>query len=143
MYNNFVMKSFKTTLIRETIYFDTNQKEKEEYAGKLISKEVNKFSYAFKVDNEIMRLEMEFKDGMCFIKQSYPSTFIEFCLNLNQKEKYCLNLSSNHKLFFITETSLIKFDELEIKLKYNLYEESSNEIISSNEIRIIGDGEIC
>ena len=134
MYNNFVMKSFKTTLIRETIYFDTNQKEKVEYAGKLISKEVNKFSYAFKVDNEIMRLEMEFKDGMCFIKQSYPSTFIEFCLNPNQKEKYCLNLSSNHKLFFITEASLIKFDELE---------ESSNEIISSNEIRIIGDGEIC
>ena len=55
MYNNFVMKSFKTTLIRETIYFDTNQKEKVEYVGKLISKEVNKFSYAFKVDNEIKK----------------------------------------------------------------------------------------
>lgn len=137
------MNMLNKTLIRESFDCDTYEKERMVYVGKLLSFENNLYKFSFKVDESIMRLEMKFDHDKCFIKQFYPSSKCEFTLSLNKKEKYFLELNNSYKLFFITEASLIKHDDLQIKLKYNLFDENSKRVISFNEITIIGDDEVC
>lgn len=133
------------TLISESIDVDTLEKNRMVFVGKLLEfeKNTNLYKFAFKVEKVIMRLEMKFSYDKCEIKQFYPDSVAEFSLINNDKGDYCLKLNNTHTLCFITETSLIKCDEKEIKLKYNLYDKNTNQIISMNEISIVGEMDIC
>ena len=77
-----------------------------------------------------------------FVKQRFKDANIEITFLLNKKGKYCLNLENSYSLCFITEATFIKHSENEINLKYNLFDEKTNKIISLNEIIIIGE-ELC
>lgn len=133
------------TLIRESFDCSTLEKERMVFIGKLLAydKKLNQYKFAFKVENQVLRMDMTFNKNSCKIMENYPDSSCDFTLTLEKKEKYSLTLHSGYHLFFITEASLIKFDELEIILKYNLYDESSKKVISFNEIKVIGESKIC
>lgn len=139
------MNNMNWTLTRESFDCSTLEKDRMVFMGKLLSfdKEANIFKVAFKIENDLMRMEMQFNKNSCKIVEKYKDYNCDFTLTLEKKEKYCLTLNSGYHLFFITEASLIKFDELEIILKYNLYDESSKQVISFNEIKISGESKIC
>lgn len=139
------MANLNRTLVRESIDIETFEKERMVFNGKLIDyNEKNKtFKFAFKVEKSIMRIEMTFFKDSCKIIQNYPDSTTEFTLKVNNKEDYCLILNNSYKLFFLTEASLIKYDEKQIKLKYNLYDKNTKQVISMNEISIIGECDIC
>ena len=139
------MANLNRTLVRESLDLETYQKDRMVFVGKLTdyNQETKTYKFAFKFEKVIMRLEMTFKNDKCKIVQIYPDSVTEFTLKMNSKEDYCLILNNSYKLFFVTEASLIKYDEKEIKLKYNLYDKNTNQAISINEISIIGENDIC
>ena len=139
------MANLNRTLVRESIDIETFEKDRMVFSGKLLDydKENNVYKFAFKVEKVIMRIEMTFNGDSCKVVQSYPDSHTEFTLKVNSKEDYCLILNNSYKLFFLTEASLIKYDENQIKLKYNLYDKNTKQVISMNEISIIGESDIC
>lgn len=139
------MNNLNRVLISDFFDCSTYERTRTSFRGKLLSfdQKLNTFKFAFKVDDSLMRLELTFKDGKCQVYQSYPDSFSEFVLALNEKETYCLTLQSSYKLFFVTEATLINYDDLQINLKYNLYDKNTNEVISFNEISIIGENDVC
>lgn len=136
------MKNNKYTLIRDS--FDSYTKEREHvlYSGKLLKKDRSVLHFAFKVEDGISRINISYESEVCHIKQVYSDSVSEMDLSLKKKLKYYLKLNSGYTLNFYTEASFIKIDEFEIKLKYNLYDDKSN-LISMNEVSIIGEDGIC
>lgn len=139
------MNNLNRVLVSDFFDCSSYERTRTSFRGKLLSYDakLNKYKFAFKVEDSLMRLELTFIDGKCEIFQSYPDSFSEFTLSMNKKEDYCLTLQNTHKLFFVTEATLIKYDELQINLKYNLYDKNTNEVISFNEISIIGESDVC
>ena len=137
------MKKYnKYCLKRNSFDILTNEKSSDEFHGALISKNDNKYKFAFKVDGNILTLEIISDFERVFVKQRFKDANIEITFLLNKKGKYCLNLENSYSLCFITEATFIKHSENEINLKYNLFDEKTNKIISLNEIIIIGE-ELC
>lgn len=138
------MLSRNCILIRDSFDCSTNEKDRMSFVGKLLEKkEYSKFVFAFKVEEQIMRMDIIFNENVCEIYQKYPDSSMEMILNLKSDGYYRLKLSNGYSLSFITKTSFIKYDEFNIELKYNLFDGNTNQIISVNEIKIMGDEKIC
>jgi len=136
------MKNDKFTLIRESFLVDTNERERVVYTGKLINSTDNTIKYVFKVEDGISRMTIIMNDDGCNIEQSFNDSLSKMEFILNKKGKYQLKMQNGYTLNFLTEASLIKIDDFEIKLKYNLYDEKLN-LISLVDINIIGEDTIC
>ena len=131
-------------LIRDSFDCSTNEKDRLTFVGKLLEKkDDSKFVFAFKVEEQIMRMEIIFNENLCEIHQKYPDSSAKIVLNLINDGYYRLELANGYSLTFITKTSFIKYDDFNIELKYNLFDGNSNQIISVNEIKIMGDDKIC
>lgn len=132
-------------LVRESFDCSTNENDKMTFTGKIVEtpKGCSKFNFVFKVEEQVMRMEIIFKKDSCQIMQKYPDSTSEIVLNLHSEGYYRLELSNGYSLSFITKTSFIKYDDFKIELKYNLLDGNSNKIISVNEIKIMGDDKIC
>lgn len=128
----------KCILIRNSYDCSSNEQERMEFKGKqvkcnLLSQE---YSYAFKVEESLMRMDITKNGEVVEIKQIFSSASSSMKLELNKKHIYTMTISTGHSLEFIVEASEIFFSKDIIRFKYRLLDKNKEDLISLNEISI-------
>lgn len=133
------------TLISENFDLKTQERNRQVYIGKLlsISDDLLEHSYAFKIEDYILRMNIKFSKSKCEVIQNFPDSKSKITLTINQKELYEMTLNNGYVLNFVTEANLIQNDLNGVKLKYYLFDKNTKEVISLNEITIIGENDVC
>ena len=131
--------SYKNCIFkRESYDCYTHEKDSVIYNGKLVKEDVdsNELSYAFKVEDALMRMLIK-KDGDKFIiNQEFQSGSSSMTIQLNKKHLYTMKLQTGHTLNFLILANDVKFSKGNISFKYQLIDKLKDEIISLNEIII-------
>ena len=131
----------KCVLIREGYDCLLNEQEKMAFNGKLIKSNylTNEYSFAFKVEEHLMRMEITYQNGVVSIKQDFSSASSLMKMELKKRHVYSMTIQSGHSVKFYIDTIDIVFAKDLIKLKYKLVDMVKGDTISINEIRIIGE----
>lgn len=144
MYNYFVMNTIKCTFIRESFETTTKERDRKVYQGALISidKVENKYKYAFKIEDGILRMEIFVRNQEILIEQTFADAKSKMNFSLTKKGGYTLTLSNGYQLDFATSTNYLNVVDFNIDLKYNLVDKNNNQVISFNEIHILRE-DVC
>lgn len=139
------MKQENRILIRESFDCSTYEKDRQLYRGKLLSYDVleNKYSYAFKIDELLLRMNLVVNQMKVTIIQNYPDAEAKFVLEEGKRNIYEICLNTGHKLCFMTETEKLEINPKCFEFKFRLLDEKGKDVISFNEIKLTGDEEIC
>ena len=131
----------KYVLIREGYDCLLNEQERMAFNGKLIKANylTNEYSFAFKVEDHLMRMELTYQNGLISIKQDFSSASSLMKMELGKRHIYSMTIQSGHTVEFYIDTMDIVFTKDLIKLKYKLIDKFKEDTISINEIRIIGE----
>ena len=96
-------------------------------------------TYAFLVDDRVLRLRIEMRDTGCTVSEDFPDSHAEMTLNREGEGTYLLQLKEGYSLCFRTRTKEIIAEEERIFLAYVLCDEQTGTPLSFHEITIRGE----
>ena len=131
--------SYKNCILkRESYDCSTNEKDSTIFVGKLVKEdiELKELSYAFKIEDSLMRMFVKQDGNKVIINQEFQSGSSSMILELNKKHIYTMKLQTGHTLNFLILANLINFGNGNISFKYQLIDKLKDEVISLNEITI-------
>ena len=125
-------------LIRNSYDCSLSEQDKTIFKGKLTKANylLNEYSYTFKVEDNLMKMNLKYQNGCIEIIQEFVSGTSYMRLEMNKTHTYSLKLKSGHSLEFDIKTTQLDFKPNDINVKYSLIDKNKGDIISLNEINI-------